>query len=167
MPQLLIIRHAIAESPEHAAAAGRSEFERCLTRQGRSRMHEAAKGLRRVVDGIDVLASSPLVRARETAAIVGEAFAVEVEIIPALAPGGDRTALLHWFRVHDRRASCAIVGHEPDLGNLASWLLTGGNELRLSVKKGAALLIDFRGEPAPGCGELAWLLPLKVLRALA
>src|SRR5262249_17271331 len=71
---LLIIRHATAQDKGEWAKSGRSDDERPLTGEGRRKMAQTAKGLRNVVDQIDVLATSPLVRARQTAEIVAEEF---------------------------------------------------------------------------------------------
>ncbi|HEX4469200.1 MAG TPA: phosphoglycerate mutase family protein, partial [Gemmatimonadaceae bacterium] len=73
---LLVIRHAIAEDKERFAASGRNDDLRPLTEEGRSKMRRAAQGLRTVVGRIAHLASSPLVRARETAEIVAPALGV-------------------------------------------------------------------------------------------
>jgi phosphohistidine phosphatase len=62
----------------------------------------------------------------------------------------------------------AVVGHRPGLHELAAYLLTGeGDGLEIALKKGGALCVRFDGDPAPGAGELRWLLTPKVLRRLA
>src|SRR5882724_2462532 len=65
--RLLVVRHAIAEDPAVFAATGRSDAERPLTEKGRRRMRRVARGLKKLVPAIDGLATSPLVRAVETA----------------------------------------------------------------------------------------------------
>src|SRR3954462_14864865 len=116
---LLVIRHAIAEDKEAFAASGRGDDQRPLTEAGRSKMRRAAQGLRSTCPRIAVLASSPLLRARETAEIVAPAFRVgRVEIVDALRPYRQLEELGEWLR---RRllpndpddTPVAVVGHEP------------------------------------------------------
>ncbi|MDH3366486.1 MAG: histidine phosphatase family protein, partial [Gemmatimonadota bacterium] len=68
--QLLVVRHAIAEDRDIFAAAGREDDERPLTEEGTRRMAAGAVGLVRVVPRLDAVASSPLVRAVQTAEII-------------------------------------------------------------------------------------------------
>jgi phosphohistidine phosphatase len=85
------------------------------------------------------------------------------ELAP-LAPGGSKQAVLDWLRDQPESAMVALVGHEPDLGILASWLLSGHKESFISLKKGAGCLIELTDRPAAGAGKLAWLLPPAALR---
>src|SRR3954466_8963065 len=96
---LLVIRHAIAEDKEAFAASGRSDDQRPLTEAGREKMRRGAAGLRVVSPRIAVLASSPLLRARETAEIVAPVFRVpRVEIVEALRPEREFDELVAWLR---------------------------------------------------------------------
>lgn len=166
MQRLLLIRHGIAESPEVASAAGRGDAERQLTADGRKKMHAAVRGLRVIVESLDALASSPLARAQETAAIIGKTFMRNAEILECLAPALDRSAVLTWLRTRRADSTSAIIGHEPDFSELAAWLLTGSIAVRIAVKKGAALLFEFPGEIGPGMATLLWSLPPKALQRL-
>jgi len=84
---LLVVRHAIAEDKERFAATGRSDDQRPLTEEGRAKMRRGADGLRKVARRAHVLASSPLVRARETAEIIAPALrASRIELVDALRP---------------------------------------------------------------------------------
>jgi phosphohistidine phosphatase len=66
------------------------------------------------------------------------------------------------------RRGVALVGHQPSLGLLAAWLLQGDDaRFMLPLKKGGVALLTFEGLPAAGQGELEWLLPPRLLRALA
>jgi phosphohistidine phosphatase len=163
--QVLIIRHAKAGQRGLLGFLGKKDAARPLTDAGRKDMRKAAKGLQTLVPEIDVLATSPLVRARETADIVSRRY----DDIPAmelalLAPGGSKEDVLAWLRDQKPSATVALVGHEPDLGILASWLLGGGTESFLSLKKGAACLIEMTDKLVPGSGRLEWLLPAAALR---
>ena len=169
---LLVIRHAIAEDKENFATTGRSDDQRPLTNVGRSKMRRGAEGLRTLVGKVAVLASSPLVRARETAEIVAPVFNVaRVEIVEALRPDSDYDELVEWI---DPRAepnddddyTVAVVGHEPHLSGLVTWLMTGGDDSRVELKKGGVCLLHFEGTPSKEEAILRWLLTPSQLRAL-
>jgi phosphohistidine phosphatase SixA len=57
------------------------------------------------------------------------------------------------------------VGHEPDLGRLAAWLI--GSREPLTFKKGGVCRIDVAGTAEPRDGVLVWMATPKMLRALA
>ncbi len=153
--QLVLIRHARAEE----RALIKRDRTRALTADGRRRMRKAARGLHTLVPGLSQIATSPLTRARQTAAIVASACDdIEVTLLPALAPRAPPRAVLAWLRAQSENATLALVGHEPDLGRLAGWLLSGRADGFVQFKQGAAALIEFAGAPAAGKGTLAWLL---------
>jgi phosphohistidine phosphatase len=162
---VLIIRHAKAEARAVLGSIGKKDATRSLTDAGRKDMRKAAKGLRTLVPEVDVLAASPLVRAQETAAIIAELYdAMPVTELAPLAPGGSKQAVLDWLGDQPESATVALVGHEPDLGVLASWLLSGRKESFISLKKGAGCLIELTDRPKAGAGKLVWLLPPAILR---
>ena len=166
--KLLIIRHAIAEDREEFGKSGKPDEQRPLTRAGRRRMKEAAKGLKRAVDSIDHLATSPLVRAAQTAEIISDAWDIGgAEVIPALAPEARPEAFAEWCAQHAEKDVVAVVGHEPHLSSLATWLLTGQDGSRIELKKGGACLIDLGPEIRSGSGTLLWLLTPRIMRRLA
>ena len=170
---LLVIRHAIAEDKERFAATGRNDDLRPLTEDGRDKMRRAARGLRTVAPRVAVLASSPLVRARETAEIVGPAISISrVEIVEALRPDHEFGEVVEWLQERlspnedDDERTVAVVGHEPHLGGLATWLMTGKKDSRIELKKGAACLLHFDEKPASGKAVLRWALTPSQLRDL-
>ena len=165
--RLLAVRHAIAEEPEVFARTGRDDRLRPLTDEGRKRMRRGARGLRALVPQIDLLATSPLIRAAQTGAILdavyGDLPTVESE---ELAPEATPQDFLAWLRER-REETVAVVGHEPSLSLIVSWLLTGGERRILALRKGGACLLQFDGEPAAGAATLLWALTPAQLRALA
>lgn len=177
--EVLLVRHAIAEDRARWAAAGRADDARPLTSKGRSRMKRACAGLETLLPGLDLIATSPLERAAATAAILARSFPdARVAEVPSLAPGGPRDETLAWLaRRRERRV--ALVGHEPDLGALAAWLIAGdhagdaaGDDARsllpaLPMRKGGACLLRFASAPRAGSAELRWFLPPSLLRRLA
>lgn len=164
--KVLLVRHAKAEPRPRLLR--KNDERRRLTPGGRKDMAKAAKGLKRLVPAIDVLATSPLARARETAEVLARCYDCDdVAEVAVLSPGGEPRALLEWLRGQPKDALIALVGHEPDLGGFAGYLLTGRRETFLPFKKGGACLIDLADGPAAGGGRLEWLLPPGALRKLA
>lgn len=164
--QLLVIRHAIAEDRDAFASSGRDDSERPLTAAGRDKMRQAVAGLRHVVPKIELLASSPYVRAIQTAEVVAEAYGMDIKKVDALVPEAPLQRFLVWL---ERKASAeviAVVGHEPHLGELVTWLMTGLPEGRVEMKKGGAGLLEFSGQPGAGVGLLKWLMTPSQLRGL-
>ncbi len=161
--KLVLVRHAPAEE---RAPAG-SDEERRLTAHGRRGMRAAAKGLKSLIPDVRLIATSPLVRARQTAEILARLYGTgDAVSVPAMSPDSSPRAILAWLRQQPPDANLIAVGHEPDLGIFASWMLSGWQESFLPFKKGAACLLEFAKRPAPGTGTLVWLLTPKVLRQL-
>ncbi len=165
--QLLLVRHGIAEDREKFAATGEDDSRRPLTKQGKWKMEQIAQGLRRVARSIDVLATSPLTRARQTAEIIASAYGdLDIVSVPALAPDSPFDRFLTWLRRQRDAEIVAVVGHEPHIGGLATWLLTGLTDSRTPLRKGGACLLEL--EPAARAGEatLVAMLPPALLRRL-
>lgn len=162
--QVLIIRHGRAED---RAADGRDASRR-LTDDGRARMREVARGLKTQIGSIDIVATSPLPRARETAVILADVFgSTDPENLDVLAPGVDAKALLRWLSEQRATATVALVGHEPDLSQLAAFFTSGNASAGVQMKKGAVCAIEFDGRPAAGAGTLVFLMQPAQLRRLA
>jgi phosphohistidine phosphatase len=163
---LLVIRHAIARDKLAWGEAGRPDELRPLTRKGRRLMRRNLRGLVQLVGTPDVLAASPLVRAWETAEIVARAFAgLEIEEATVLAPGQPPSAVAGWLREFAGRELVAIVGHEPGLGLLVSWLLAGGGAF-MQLRKGGACLLELEGVESASAA-LLWSVTPRQLRRIA
>lgn len=166
--RLLIIRHGIAEDKEVWARTSSNDDDRPLTDEGRQKMVLNAKGLRRTVDEIDILVTSPLVRARQTAQIVADAFKLgRIETTKSLVPSTPPVEFVEWLARYRDKAVVAAVGHEPHLGLLATWMLTGVEESHVDLKKGAACLLELEGEPSPAGARLCWSIAPSQLRDIA
>lgn len=164
--ELLIVRHARAEDREAFAATGAEDARRPLTGDGRKRMREVARALTALVPHIEGIATSPYIRAAQTAQLIADRYALVPEPLDALAPGHPPEAVLPWLGGVRAEAAVAAVGHEPDLGRLASWLLAGPGADFMPFKKGGACLLRFEGEPGPGRAELRWCMAPAQLRRL-
>ena len=158
---LLVIRHAIAREPTNNTP----DEERTLTDEGRREMHSVARRLREALPDLDAVASSPLIRARQTAEIVCEAYQLDFAVVDALGPGGSREALLEWLRGRSEE-HVAVVGHAPDLDELITWFATGSTGPWIALRKGGVCLLKFPGKPEPGRAEIRWMLTPKLLRRL-
>ncbi|MBA3406387.1 MAG: histidine phosphatase family protein [Gemmatimonadaceae bacterium] len=166
--KLLVIRHAIAMDREEYAESGNPDDLRALTRKGARRMERIAKALRREVGTIDRLATSPLTRAVETAEIVAGVYGLDdTEITYSLVPDAPLEEFEAWCGAEAAQGVVAIVGHEPHLGSLVTWLLTGFTESRIQLKKGGACLLEFESVPRRGAGRLHWLLAPRQLKQMA
>ena len=159
--ELLIVRHAPAED-----SSARGDRGRALSVVGRSEMAAAIAGLARLIEAPQLIASSPLTRAVQTADLLAERFpAAERASLDELAPGFDRAALAAWLdAVAARRI--ALVGHEPDLSGLVGWLIGGANPARIRLRKGAVIALTLDGAAGPRAAELDWALTRGALRRL-
>jgi len=165
---LLIIRHAIAEDRDSFASSGKSDDLRPLTDEGRAKMKLGAAGLRSLVPDISLLAASPLARAQETAEIVGQEYGLEIgATTDTLRPRAAFPDFATWVAEQGHQDVIAVVGHEPHLSALATWLMCGDKQSRLELKKGGACLLSFAGAPKKGGGTLEWALHPSHLRAIA
>ena len=166
--ELLIVRHGPAGDAEEKAAwkrSGRPDAERPLTKEGRRKTRDAAGGLARAVEEFGLVATSPWARAAQTAGLVARALGADLVECPALIPGSALEDALSWLKTR-REKRVVLVGHDPHLSRLASWLLTGRDHSVLRLKKPQAVLLNLK-TIAPGGAELVWSLPPRQLRALA
>ena len=165
--KLLLIRHAIAEEREDFARTGKDDDLRPLTDEGRKKMKQVARGLRKLCPDVDLLATSPLTRAAQTAAILDSVYGGLEEVeIDELSPDAAPADFLRWLR-HQKHEVIAAVGHEPSISLILSWLLTGAERRIFSFRKGGACLLDFPGETGAGTATLLWALAPAQLRDLA
>ena len=161
--ELYLIRHGLAEE---RGEAWPDDTKRPLTERGMSRVRKAVRGLARLGVSIDVVLTSPLVRARQTAEIIVGGFDPRPQLVNAdgLAPDGGYQALVADLEKQTRRTSIALVGHEPGIGELAARLI--GARHPIEFKKGAICRIDVETLPPAGPGTLRWFLTPKILRSL-
>jgi phosphohistidine phosphatase len=166
--QILIIRHAPASDREEFASSGQADDLRPLTKKGKEKMRQNITGLQTIVPQIDRIVESPLVRAQQTAGLLGAAYSTAIrQTLPALAPDGSELEVLTYLQKYaDTTTIIALVGHEPNLGELATWLLSGQTGSWIPLKKGSACLLEFSGEVKAGEAELLWMLRPKQLRQL-
>lgn len=162
---LLLLRHAIAEEQ---SATGRDE-DRRLTGEGKRKLREVVAGMRALELPVDVVLSSPLRRAVETAEIVADGYgsSKEIEIVPALAPSAGPDAVIAALAHIGRPSGAVLVGHEPDLAGLASTLLTGTpGLLHMGFRKAGLAGIMVASLPPRSAGALEFFLTPTQLRRI-
>jgi phosphohistidine phosphatase len=161
--ELYFVRHGLAEE---RGDAWPEDAKRPLTGEGMSRMRKAARGLARLGVSVEVVLTSPLVRARQTAEIVAGELDPRPSLVnvDSLAPDGSYAAVVADLEKHARKTRIALVGHEPMMGELAARLI--GSRHPIEFKKGAVCRIDVEDLPPAGPADLRWMLTPKILRAL-
>lgn len=158
---LYIARHAWAFAPD--ARQFPDDDQRPLTPEGRKRFARVAKKLVRRGVRPELIATSPLVRCRQTADIWAQRLDGAPTVVDqtALAPGSDLEWLAKWS-AEQPVGELAWVGHAPDVGRLTSELI-GGRGADVDFAKGAVAAIRFADHVSVGAGELVWLVTAKML----
>jgi phosphohistidine phosphatase len=163
---LFLLRHAIAV--EFGSPGGDSDAGRPLSAEGKKKMRKIALGMKALDLSFDLILSSPYVRARETAEIVAHEFGSVPEIMPLLAVGGDPSALVAALAVRSGdMADVLLVGHEPQLSKLISYLLAGNSGLSVTMKKGGLCKLDVARLRYARSATLEWLLTPSQLALLS
>jgi phosphohistidine phosphatase len=157
------MRHGMAED-----GASMADDLRPLSAEGREKTAQIARGMRQDSCAPVLVATSPLARAEQTAAILAEELGVErpPAILPCLGPGGNYAEFMNWLE-HQEVESLAVVGHMPDIAEFAQRCLTGRILFSMTFKKAAVCCVEFEEEPAAGRGRLEWLMQPGQLRRLA
>jgi phosphohistidine phosphatase len=162
-----IVRHGVAEErgPDWP-----DDRRRPLTADGKTRTREVAAALRALAICPDAIFTSPLVRARQTAEIIARELGLgrRVRELSQLEPGTTAAALFEAIREAAPSAdSVMVVGHEPDLGLLASRLVAGdGRAVDIPFKKAGLARIELDAMPPERRGTFRWLLTPSQLRAI-
>jgi phosphohistidine phosphatase len=161
MQRLMIIRHAIAY--ERDPKKWSNDDLRPLSPEGKRKFRDVARGLRALTDEPDLLLTSDLKRAVQTARILTKyANFPKGKVLLEARP--EVSALRTVTALSTLKASrIALVGHEPALSALISSLLAGSpRALRGELKKGAIVLLEFNGRIKTGKGKLLAYCPPRV-----
>lgn len=161
--ELYILRHGIAV--ERGTGGYKKDGDRPLTEEGEERMREIAEAMLGMGLKFDLIFSSPYVRARRTAKIVGDALGQDVTLTDALLPDANPQDLIDEIN-DERRQRVLLVGHEPDLSQLISVLISGNANASLEFKKGGLAKLTTGKLTFGACATLNWLLTPKQLRQL-
>ena len=155
---LLLLRHGTAEDHGHPLGDG----ARALVEKGRHQSRNAGKFLARIGCLPEIVLTSPLVRARQTAEEFCAAAGIGEPVEAGwLACGMDPESALEELRAYGEFGRVMIVGHEPDFSELIGHLV-GAGAGRVRMKKGGVALVRLYG--TLHWGELRFLLPPKTMR---
>lgn len=150
----------------HGQAGNRQDWhgddaERPLTVEGKKRMTREAAGIRKLQLPLDIIITSPLLRALQTAEIVAKAQGSAARLITdgRLGAGFGPRQLAAIMAEHPDARGLMLVGHEPNFSETIGRVTGGG---RLTMKKGALACIQVE-DPATMKGTLVWLIPPRVL----
>lgn len=154
--RLYFLRHGLADRNQWDGP----DFDRPLTREGKNRMSQSADTMLDLDLEIDLIITSPLKRALQTAQIVAHRLDLEDSLVidERLAPGFGVDELRQIFAERPAANAIMLVGHEPDFSETIAEL-TGA---LVMVKKGSLARVDVLDSQTLE-GELAWLIPPKVL----
>lgn len=155
------LRHGIAVEPDEWTGP---DFDRPLTQEGIERMKCEARAIADLSLRLDVIVTSPLLRARQTAEIVADRLKLRDEIVEdeRLADGFDARRLSEILGEHDKAEAIMLVGHEPTMSATIGRLI---GDAKIELKKAALAGVALSGASAAR-GKLICLIPPKVLTQL-
>jgi phosphohistidine phosphatase len=162
--ELYLIRHGIAQEKQDNFP----DEERTLTKEGHQKTEKVAERLKKFGLKFDLILTSPLVRAKQTAEILlNSGLASKIEECKLLAPDGlIENWVKEWLEAkkYSSDAQIALVGHEPDLSSWAEILLWGAAKGSLVLKKAGMIGIKLPEKGSPlGCSHMFLLTPPKYL----
>jgi len=162
--ELYILRHGQAGQSSSQA----SDRVRPLTSAGKVEILEIAKALKIIGLKFNLIVTSPLKRAYDTAMIVSEVFDIgnKVQVWNDLAPEGKRTDIYRKMSQFSEEYSVLIVGHQPLLGQMINDIIhkAKSNPCNLLLKKGGLVRIRLLTKGNIPKGELKWLLSPRILK---
>jgi phosphohistidine phosphatase len=158
--ELFLLRHGIAAEP--ASLGSQQDAVRPLTEEGERKIKSVARALRALDLSFDLILSSPYLRALETARIVARQLELSkrLEITGVLKPEGSFRELIDLLETQ-RCSSVLLVGHEPFLSGLTSFLLTGRTTFEITMKKGGLAKLTAQKLKYGRCASLEWLLTAR------
>ena len=158
--KLYFLRHGLAGQRTEWEG---NDFDRPLTDEGKRRMVREAAAFRELKLDLDVIITSPLARAYQTAKIVAKQLSLLDRLITEelLKPGFGTDSLKEVIKKYADAKALMLVGHEPDFSTTISHIIGGG---RVVCKKGGLAFVDMQKLPEL-TGELVWLITPKLLGA--
>jgi phosphohistidine phosphatase len=163
--KILLVRHAQAQEREEFQKISADDEKRPLTPKGKETAHKVSQKLTSKFKGSELVITSPLIRAQETAEIFKQYIPCDYALdCLHLKPDSTATAFIAWFNA--RKHNCktvVIIGHEPMLSKLASYLLTKSETSIIDLKKMGIILLEQEETKRiiPGAAKLKWCLTPK------
>ena len=152
---IYLIRHGEAEQPSDR----KPHEERALTTDGIEIVKASTELWKNFIYSFDIILTSPLKRARQTAQIIHNTFKTEFDVVEeiCLLNGGltgDLLSIARSLNLND----IAMVGHQPDIGHHIAQMI-GVNESNYKIPPALIAKINFKDRPKVGKGILEFLLP--------
>jgi phosphohistidine phosphatase len=164
--RLYILRHAIAEDRDENLYP--DDSLRPLTKKGEKKMVKIAEHLKGIDLQLDLILTSPYVRAYETAKIVVKAFGIkkkQLVLSDHLTPSGFAKDLIAEINEKYRVDNLMLVGHEPYLSDLIAMLVAGDPSVSITMKKGGLCCLSIDNLGYDKCATLEWLMmPAQLTR---
>lgn len=154
MRELYIIRHGIAQKD----GGEMGDEGRRLTQKGKEKISKAAKRLKKDNVHFDLILTSPLLRAKETADIVLKYCGGKLTETDLLKPAAEYLDLIKYCNKLKGCERVALVGHEPFLSGFASFCLAKSVISFIDLKKGGILKLDVGGMIKPGACVLVGMI---------
>ena len=155
--QLYLLRHAEAEdAPTH-------DEQRALTNKGQKQARNVGKFCRSHSIIPEIIISSPLLRAEQTARILAQEVDIQdrLKLEDFLRPGMTAENAFSCLEKYSGKASVLLVGHEPDFSKLAGFLI-GTNSGNIHFRKATLMSVNL-AKMQPGAGTVDFLIPAKCL----
>ena len=162
---LFFLRHGIAAEPGKG-----SDAERPLTGKGERKLHLVAEAIAAMELSFDRIFSSPYLRARQTAELIAEALKARkrLEFTDTLLPGAEPADVVHFLdSLKPVPGEVLLVGHEPNMSEIISFLVAGDARLAVTMKKGGLCKVTAEILAARRCASLEWLLTPKQMGLMA
>lgn len=165
--QLYLVRHG--DAVDGRVAGVDRDDDRWLTDEGREETRWGAEILQKLGVEPDLIMSSPLVRARQTAEIIADVIGKSDEIVISdhLVHGGAFQGILQDIQAQGSPKRVILTGHMPSIGELIGWLTWNDRLCAVRMRTAGIARVDLPDDRiAPGWGDLRWLLPPKAARKL-
>jgi phosphohistidine phosphatase len=165
---LYILRHGIAV--ERSTPGFKTDAERPLTPKGKRQLRQIATALQNLDLDFNLILSSPLLRARQTAEIIARSRRRKKRLAfsDELKPGGNPKALIQQLNgLKPVPENVLLVGHEPYLSQLIGRLISGNATAGIGLKKGGLGKLEMAALRFGRCATLAWLFTPNQMKGMA
>ena len=164
--RVYIFRHGEALSKGDPAIS--SDAERPLVEEGIRRSRQAIEGFVKLGIAVNAIFTSPWLRARQTAAIAAEVLGLSERLFELDQLAGDRPIedVMSALVKHSHLKDIMVVGHNPQLSELAAYLLSLSTGMQLDLKKSGICAVEVERMPPKNPGLLLWMMTPKQLRSL-
>lgn len=165
--ELIFVRHAKAGDREDFRKTEIPDELRPLTKKGIKEFSKVSKSLKKLYPKVDLILSSDLTRALETADLIKLRYPkAKLRVDEALRPGYGSQRFKRWLSRLKRNQNIVLVGHEPDLSVNMNYLLTGGAGIIFDMRKGSFAVLKHEKSASEGAYKLKTFIPPSTLQSL-